>query len=171
MWAAVADRYGPPELDRVERRPIPSPAPDQVLVRVSATSLNLSDRESLVGRPRYARIGGLRRPARPVLGSDIPGEVVGVGSEVTGFVTGDGVYGDNLALTGGFAEFAVAPAAALAPRPPQLTAVEASTLPQSGAIAVQGTAGLEAGRACSSTARVAARVPSRCSSPSWPMPT
>ena len=135
------DRYGPPEVLHLEHVERPTPRRDQVLVEVLATSVNLSDWEGLVGSPAYARIGGLRRPARHVLGSDIAGRVVAVGSEVTTFRPGDEVYGDNLGLKGGFAELAVAPAGVLAPKPPALTFVEASTIPQAGAIALQGTAG------------------------------
>ena len=49
------------------------------------------------------------------------------------------MYGDNLALKGGFAEYALAPESALAHKPAQLTFAEASTIPQAGAIALQGT--------------------------------
>ena len=49
------------------------------------------------------------------------------------------MYGDNLALMGGFAEYALAPQSALAPKPAGLTFAEASTIPQAGAIALQGT--------------------------------
>ncbi|WP_235506592.1 NAD(P)-dependent alcohol dehydrogenase [Terrabacter sp. Root181] len=56
------------------------------------------------------------------------------------------MYGDNLALKGGFAEYAVAPESALAHVPAQLTFAEASTIPQAGAIALQGTDGAMAGR-------------------------
>ena len=75
-----------------------------------------------------------------MLGSDIAGRVAAVGSGVTRFRLGDEVYGDNLGLMGGFAEYAVAPEAALAHKPEELTFAEASTLPQAGAIALQGTA-------------------------------
>ena len=94
----------------------------------------------------YARLGGLRTPARRILGSDIAGWVDAVGASVTRFRPGDEVYGDNLALKGGFAEFAVAPESALAPKPAALTFAEASTIPQAGAIALQGTEGAAAGR-------------------------
>lgn len=146
MRAAVYERYGPPDVVQIREVPVPAPGEGQVLVEVAATSLNLSDWEGLVGSPAYARIGGLRTPATPVLGSDIAGTVVAVGPGVTGFGVGDEVYGDNLRLKGGFAEYAVAPASALAPKPAGLSFVEASTIPQAGPIALQGTAGLEPGR-------------------------
>jgi NADPH:quinone reductase-like Zn-dependent oxidoreductase len=143
--AAVYDRYGSPDVLRIEDVPTPSAGTGQVLVRVAATSINLSDWETLRGSPLYARIGGLRAPARRTLGSDIAGWVDGVGEGVTRFRPGDEVYGDNLALKGGFAEFTVAPEAALAHKPQELTFEQASTIPQAGAIALQGTDGAAAG--------------------------
>ena len=144
--AVVYDRYGPPDVLRVEEVPVPSPAANQVLVAVAATSVNLSDWEGLRGTPMYARLGGLRAPRRRTLGSDIAGRVEAVGSGVTRFHPGDEVYGDNLALMGGFAEFAVAPESALAHKPEALTFAESSTIPQAGAIALQGTAGVGPGQ-------------------------
>jgi NADPH:quinone reductase-like Zn-dependent oxidoreductase len=55
------------------------------------------------------------------------------------------VYGDNLALKGGFAEHALVPESALARKPTALTFIQASTIPQAGAIALQGTAPVVAG--------------------------
>jgi NADPH:quinone reductase-like Zn-dependent oxidoreductase len=146
MKAIVYDRYGPPEGLRVEQVPTPTPGPKQVLVEVVATSVNLSDWECLRGVPLYARFGGLRTPARRTLGSDIAGRVRAVGAGVTRFRAGDEVYGDNLGLKGGFAEYALAPESVLAHKPDALTFAEASTLPQAGAIARQGTARVEAGQ-------------------------
>ncbi|KHL11077.1 NADPH:quinone reductase-like Zn-dependent oxidoreductase [Mumia flava] len=146
MRAVAYDRYGPPGTLRLVDLPTPEPGPGQVLVRVAATSINLSDWENLTGSPAYARIGGLRRPRRRVLGSDLAGQVAEVGEGVAGFAVGDEVYGDNLFLKGGFGEYAVAPAAVLARRPDELSPAEAATIPQSGAIALQGTARAAAGR-------------------------
>ena len=146
MRAAVYDRYGSPEVLRVDDVPTPSPAAGQVLVRVATTSVNLSDWECLKGSPLYARLGGLRSPARRTLGSDLAGWVDAIGEGVTRFRPGDQVYGDNLALKGGFAEYAVAAESALAHKPAALTFAEASTIPQAGAIALQGTDGAAAGR-------------------------
>lgn len=140
MRAIVYERYGSPEVLRLDDIATPTPGRGQVLVRIIATSVNLSDWEVLQGSPAYARIGGLFKPARRTLGSDIAGVVQAVGAGITLFRPGDNVYGDNLALKGGFAEFAVAPEHALAPKPAELSFAEASTLPQSGAIAMQAVA-------------------------------
>ncbi len=146
MRAVVYDRYGSPDELRVEEVAVPSPGEKQVLIEVAATSVNLSDWEGLTGSPAYARNGGLRAPSRRVLGSDIAGVVTAVGSGVTRFRLGDEVYGDNLALMGGFAEYALAPESALAHKPAELTFAEVSTLPQSGSIAIQGTASARHGQ-------------------------
>jgi NADPH:quinone reductase-like Zn-dependent oxidoreductase len=139
MKAVVYDRYGSPDVLHVEDVPVPSPAAGQVRVEIAATSVNLSDWECLRGSPAYARIGGLRHPARRTLGSDIAGVVDEVGEGVTRFRPGDEVYGDNLALMGGFAEYALAAESTLSHKPPELTFAQASTVPQAGAIALQGT--------------------------------
>lgn len=137
MRAIVYDRYGGIDELRIDDVPVPAPGAGEVLIEVVATSINLSDWESLHGSPAYARFGGLFRPGRRILGSDIAGRVVAVGSGVTGFAVGDEVFGDNLQRMGGFAEFAVAPASVLALKPAELSFAEAACLPQAGAIAAQ----------------------------------
>ncbi len=83
---------------------MPSPGTNQVLVEVAGVSVNLSEWEVLRGWPLYSRIGGVRAPARRVLGSDIAGRIAAVGAGVTRFRVGEEVYSDNLNLKGGFAE-------------------------------------------------------------------
>jgi NADPH:quinone reductase-like Zn-dependent oxidoreductase len=68
-----------------------------------------------------------------------------VGDGVTRFRPGDEVYGDNLALMGGFAEYTLASETALSTKPAELTFAESSTIPQAGAIALQGVEGIAAG--------------------------
>ncbi len=145
MRAVVRDRYGSPEALRVEEVSDPSPGRGEVLVEVVAVSINLSDWECLIGSPAYARIGGLRSPAQRVLGSDIAGRVIAVGDGVSRFAPGDEVYGDHLDAKGGFAELAVVAEDELASKPAGLSFVEASAIPQAGAIAAAGVAGVEAG--------------------------
>ena len=141
----MRDRYGPPEVLRIEEVTPPSPGRGEVLVEVVAVAVNLSDWECLIGSPMYARVGGLRSPASRVLGSDVAGRVAAVGPGVRRFRPGDEVYGDNLDAKGGFADLVVVPEDALASKPDGLSFVEASAIPQAGAIARQGTAGVEPG--------------------------
>jgi NADPH:quinone reductase-like Zn-dependent oxidoreductase len=138
--AVVYGRYGPPDLLRVVELPAPVPRTGEVLVEVVATAVNLSDWETLTGSPFYARLSGLTRPRRHVLGSDIAGRVVALGPGVTRVAVGDEVLGDTIPRYGGFAELVAVPETSLARKPPGLGFVEASTLPQPGTIALQALA-------------------------------
>ena len=86
MKAWVYDRYGPPDVLRLEDVPRPQPVGDQVLIRVRAVSVNASDWETLRGKPAYSRIGGPVRPRHRILGSDIAGQVEAVGPRSPGSV-------------------------------------------------------------------------------------
>ena len=118
-----------------------------VLIEVRAASVNRSDWEGLIGEPLYARMGGLRRPRALILGSDVAGRVVEVGRAVELFRTGDEVFGDVMYHgAGAFAEYVSVPETApIVHKPASVSFAEASTLPQAGVIALQGTAGIEAG--------------------------
>lgn len=147
MRTAYYERYGPPEVLEVREVDLPAVGEHDVLIRVKAVSLNRSDWEVLVGKPFYARIGGLRRPKTATPGTDVAGVVEAVGSAVERFRPGDEVFGD-LMYHGGrtLAEYVSVPETALlAIKPPGLTFAEASTLPQSGMIAIQGMAGVAPG--------------------------
>ena len=104
MRAVVYDRYGPPDVLRVEDVPKPVPAPGEVLVRIRATGVTRSDGHLRAGTPLVGRIAsGLRRPKRKILGNELAGEVEAVGEAVTEFQVGDRVFGalPYLALTAG----------------------------------------------------------------------
>ena len=138
MKAIVYSRYGPPEALRLADVARPVPADDEVLIKIHAVSVNRSDWEGLIGEPLYARLGGLFRPSRPILGSDIAGRVEAVGNAHTQFRPGDAVFGDILARLGGFAEYVCARGNALALKPAGLTFAQAAALPQAAVIALQG---------------------------------
>jgi NADPH:quinone reductase-like Zn-dependent oxidoreductase len=138
MKAVVYTRYGSPDLLRYADVDTPVPGDGEVLVKVHAVSVNASDWEMLRGKPLYARVGGLRRPRRHVLGSDIAGRVEAVGPRATRFSPGDDVYADILDHMGGFAEYVCVPERLLAPLPAGMTHEEAAALPQAAAIALQG---------------------------------
>ena len=138
MKAVVYTRYGPPEVLGLTDVPAPVPKDGEVLVRVHAVSLNASDWEALRGKPLYSRIGGPFRPRHRILGSDIAGRVAAVGRNATRFRPGQDVFADILSRMGGFAESVCVPETALAPMPAGMTYEEAASLPQAGAIALQG---------------------------------
>src|SRR5215472_12677383 len=138
MKAIIYTRYGPPSVLQLMDVPTPLPAENQVLVKVHAVSLNLSDWECLRGKPAYARLGGPFRPRSHILGSDIAGRVEAVGRNAVRFKPGEAVFADILSYKGGFAEYACVPEKVLAPMPAGMTYEEASCLPQAGAIALWG---------------------------------
>jgi NADPH:quinone reductase-like Zn-dependent oxidoreductase len=113
MRAVVHDRYGPPEVLRVDEVERPTPGDDEVLVKIRATAVTRSDAHLRAGTPFVQRfMSGLRRPKRRILGHELSGEVVEVGSAVTEFEVGDRVFGalPYLALrTGSHAEFMAIP--------------------------------------------------------------
>lgn len=122
-------RYG--EVDAVALAPVdtPAPGPREVLIRLAATGLNNGDIRVMRGEPRVVRLAfGLARPRQAVRGMDAAGTVVAIGSDVSGLAVGDDVVGE-LPGGGGLALFAVAPAARLVRRPPELEPVVAATLP------------------------------------------
>jgi NADPH:quinone reductase-like Zn-dependent oxidoreductase len=138
MKAIVRYRYGSPEVLKLEEVEKPVPSDDEVLIKIHAVSINGSDREGLIGKPLYARIGGLRRPGYPILGSDIAGRVERAGSNITQFGPGDEVFGEIPGYHGGFAEYACAPENTLARKPAGLTFEQAAAIPQGGGIALNG---------------------------------
>jgi NADPH:quinone reductase-like Zn-dependent oxidoreductase len=138
MWAVVRSEYGGPDVVRIEQVPKPAPGDDDVLVRVVAASINGSDREAIIGRPAYTRLGGLRKPRYRILGSDIAGRVEQVGRHISDLKPGDEVLGEVPGYHSGFAEYVCVPESALVRKPAQLTFEQAAALPQGGAIALQG---------------------------------
>lgn len=103
MRAAVLDRYGPPEVLRIEEVNRPVPGPDEVLVRVDAATVNRSDCHWRRGSPVFQRaFSGWRRPKARILGDEFAGTVADVGSAVTRFAAGDEVFGVRAYLSDGF---------------------------------------------------------------------
>ena len=138
MKAIVYHQYGSPDVLKLEEIAKPAPTDDELLIKVHAVSINGSDREGLIGKPLYARLGGLRKPGYPILGSDIAGRVEMVGRNIREFQPGDEVFGEIPGYHGGFAEYACAPEKTLARKPASLTFEQAAAIPQGGVIALQG---------------------------------
>ena len=138
MKAMVYQRYGPPEVLQLKEVAKPTPKDDEVLIKIHAVSVNRSDWEGLTGKPLYARLGGLLKPGRQILGSDIAGRVEAVGKNHREFKPGDEVFGDILGHLGGFAEYVCVRGRTLALKPKGLSFEQAAAIPQAGVIALQG---------------------------------
>jgi NADPH:quinone reductase-like Zn-dependent oxidoreductase len=102
MRAVVLDRYGPPDVLRLDEVERPVPEDNQVLVKVRATTVNRTDCGLRAAKPFISRyFTGLVRPKRRILGSELAGEVEAVGAAVSEFAVGDHVFG-----VGGFGAYA-----------------------------------------------------------------
>ncbi|MFF2777159.1 NADP-dependent oxidoreductase [Streptomyces sp. NPDC058052] len=133
MRAVVVERWGGPEVlveREVER---PEPGLNEVLVRVHAAGVNPVDWKT--------RASGalIEWGALPAVGWDVSGTVEAVGPGVGVLRPGDEVFGMPLfpRQAGGYAQYVVAPARHLAPKPASLTHVEAAALPLAGLTAWQ----------------------------------
>jgi NADPH:quinone reductase-like Zn-dependent oxidoreductase len=133
--AIVQHRYGPPDELELEEVETPRAGDGNVLVRVRAASVNPYDWHQATGLPYIARVGnGLRQPKPRVLGLDLAGEVVSVGSGVTAYRPGDEVHG---VWAGAFAEYVSTPPDRIAHKPANLSFEQAAAAPLAGVTALQ----------------------------------
>ena len=106
MRAVVQDRYGPPDVLRIEDVDQPVPKSDEVLIRVRASTVSQTDTHVRAAHPFFWRlIGGFQRPRWRTLGVDLAGEVEAVGSAVTELHVGDAVFGSPSPFLGSHAEY------------------------------------------------------------------
>ncbi|MGV9562876.1 NADP-dependent oxidoreductase [Streptomyces sp. NPDC003480] len=136
-------RHGGPETETFVDVERPSPGPGQVLVAVRAAGVNPVDWKLRTGLRRPGDTGEPRFPV--VFGSEVAGVVEEVGAGVTGFTAGDAVFGNT--VSGGYAEYALLPAAVTAHLPAELSFTAAAVLPVAAATAYDGVRqlGLAAG--------------------------
>jgi NADPH:quinone reductase-like Zn-dependent oxidoreductase len=137
MKAIVYCDYGVPNL-KLQEIEKPTPADDQLLVRVRAASVNPLDWHYVEGTPKLMRAMGvgLRKPKDTRLGVDFAGTVEAVGKNVTKFKPGDEVFGGR---TGAFAEYVcVRESRAVALKPANITFEEAASVPIAAITALQG---------------------------------
>ena len=128
MKAVYVERVGPPEVLIYGELPEPQPGPNDVLIRVRATSLNRLD--------VFMREGSHGTSILPpqILGRDIAGEVVQVGSAVQGFQPGNRVVASG---SGSYAEYALAPATRTFHLPESCAFDAGGALPTAGLTAYQ----------------------------------
>ncbi|MDA3628639.1 NADP-dependent oxidoreductase [Saccharopolyspora sp. WRP15-2] len=144
MRAISQDEFGGPEVLREVELPRPEPGPSQVLVQVHAAGVNPTDwkhraQQRFLGTPPY------------VLGWDVSGVVVAVGTGVTLHKPGDEVFGmlPYPHGAGSHAEYVTGPARAFVPKPSEVDHVQAGAIPLVALTAWQAlvdTAHLQAGQ-------------------------
>lgn len=128
MLAVFYEQFGPPDVLVLGERPLPGPAPDEVLVQVAAAGVNPIDR-----RLRNGELQEFFAREWPIIpGWDVSGRIVATGADVTGWRAGDEVVG--LAFTwflhhGTYAEYVPVKAASIARKPPQISFSVAAALP------------------------------------------
>jgi len=144
MKAVRIHQYGGREVLSLDEIPVPDIAPDEVLVRVVAASINPVD-----WKVRAGYLAQMMPHQMPLtLGWDVSGAVAAVGSQVTQWQVGDAVYSrPDLARNGTYAEFVAIRAGECARKPRTISHVEAASLP---------LAGITAWEAMMDTARVRA---------------
>lgn len=122
MQYIEAPTIGEASVMRIARSPLPIPKNDEVLIRVMAAGVNRPD--------VLQRKGAYPAPpsASPILGLEVAGEVVAIGSDVTAWRVGEPVCA--LVNGGGYAQYCVAPATQCLPWPKGYTAIQAAVLPE-----------------------------------------
>lgn len=130
----VINRYGPPEVLEYATVETPTIRADELLVKVHATSVNPVECRIRSGQLRA--IFRIKLPA--ILGVDVSGEVVAVGSSVQNFKVGDEVYAFIRESRGGaYAEYVAVPAIWVGRKPANLRDIEAGVVPGVGLTALQ----------------------------------
>jgi NADPH:quinone reductase-like Zn-dependent oxidoreductase len=129
MNAIVATGYGSADVFQFKTVEMPQPKPDEVLVRVVATTATTADAMMRTGKPYFARLFlGLTRPKSPIPGTGFAGYVERVGGEVRNFRVGDAVFGLTTLGFGANAEFLTIPeTGVILPKPANLGFAEAAS--------------------------------------------
>ena len=134
MRAVIYKKYGSVEVLQIEEIPTPEPAADEILIKIRAASVTTADwRMRSLEMPGAMKIlgrlmFGIFEPRNKVLGTDVAGDIVKVGSGISSHKVGDVVFGHI--GKGGHAEYAVAKeTSAVIPKPETLAYEDAAALP------------------------------------------
>ena len=135
MRAIVYERYGSPEVLRLQEVIKPTPKDNEVLIRIRATTVTSADcRLRSLTIPRgfgliSRLVFGITKPRKAVLGSKLAGDVESIGKSVRKFKVGDAVFAMSGFAMGAHAQYKCWPEdGAIALKPPRLFYDEAAAL-------------------------------------------
>jgi NADPH:quinone reductase-like Zn-dependent oxidoreductase len=140
MKAITYSRYGPPEVLQLKDVEKPTPADDEVLIKVRVAEVTKSDCEMCSFKYMVKwfwlplRIAlGVRKPRRQILGGYFSGEIESTGKDVSHFSVGDQVFGAAQLRLGVYGEYVALPASyTIVAKPDNMSFAEAAAVPLGG---------------------------------------
>lgn len=145
MKAVVCTKYGPPEVLQITEVEKPTPKPNEVLVKLIATTVHIGDTKirrlepglgpvmDFLFKPMMRIKFGLKGPRNKILGMELAGDIEAVGKEVKLFKIGDPVFASTNFKTGTYAQYCCIPEdGILAIKPRNMTYQEAAPVPNGG---------------------------------------
>jgi NADPH:quinone reductase-like Zn-dependent oxidoreductase len=150
MKAVVCTKYGPPEVLQYKEVEKPAPKDNEVLVKVHATAVTISDCLVRSGKvnillwiPMRIYVG-FKRPRKPILGLELSGQIEATGKDIKRFKKGDQIFAFTGKRFGAYAEYACLPEDGLSMpsdtimtiKPSNISFKEAATVPSRGTLAL-----------------------------------
>jgi NADPH:quinone reductase-like Zn-dependent oxidoreductase len=149
MKAVICTKYGPPEVLQIKEIEKPTPKPNEVLIRILATTAHIGDTKirrfepglgpvnDFFFKPVMRLIVGLTGPRKKILGMELSGEIEAVGKDVKLFKVGDPVFASTEFRFGTYAQYCCIPEnGILAIKPVNITHEEAAPLSNGGITAL-----------------------------------
>ena len=149
MKAVICTKYGPPEVLKIEEIEKPSPKPNEVLVKILATTVHIGDTKirrfepglgpvkDFFFKPIMRVIVGFTGPRKKILGMELSGEIEAIGKDVTLFKVGDPVFASTEFRFGAHAQYCCIPEKGiLAIKPTNMTHEEAAPVSNGGITAL-----------------------------------